>query len=436
MKILLIVVSSLVFSTYSFSQIASYIEQTSGVTADMKSAYAVNPSVGWVCGYQGTVLRTTNGGSNWLNVSGNGIPSTRLLINVFGIDAGTALAAGYEGANTYVYRTSNAGANWTQVFTENNGFINSVWMISNLNGFMQGDPVGGRWSLWKTTNGGVNWDSAGLYLQQAGSEAGWNNSMFIEAAGTNSRIWFGTNNTRVYYSSNYGTTWNVQTTGSEINTYAISYMFVTGGDALAGGTNMIRTTNYGTLWSPVTSAGTGNFGGFTGASAIADNPYIAYSWYVRNTTSIYNSMNNGTNWNIAYTAPAGLFRHISPTNSFNQIGVFWAVRSNGGITRGTYSIGGIEPVSNEIAEKYSLSQNYPNPFNPGTTFRFSIPERSHVKLKVFNSAGMEIESLLEKELSPAVYEVNWNASKYSSGVYFYRIETESFIETKKMMLIK
>jgi hypothetical protein len=96
----------------------------------------------------------------------------------------------------------------------------------------------------------------------------------------------------------------------------------------------------------------------------------------------------------------------------------------------------IEPVSNEIAERFSLSQNYPNPFNPETTFRFSIPERSFVKLRVFNSAGMEIESLLEKELSPAVYEVNWNAAKYPSGVYFYRIETGSFTETKKMMLVK
>jgi photosystem II stability/assembly factor-like uncharacterized protein len=121
------------------SQFTNNIEQTSGVSIDLKSAYAVNTSSGWICGYSGTVLRTTNAGSNWLNVSGNGIPATRLLINIFGIDANTAITAGYEGANTYVYRTSNAGANWTQVFTETNGFINAVWMISPLNGFMQGD---------------------------------------------------------------------------------------------------------------------------------------------------------------------------------------------------------------------------------------------------------------------------------------------------------
>ncbi|HQF42866.1 MAG TPA: T9SS type A sorting domain-containing protein [Ignavibacteriaceae bacterium] len=89
-----------------------------------------------------------------------------------------------------------------------------------------------------------------------------------------------------------------------------------------------------------------------------------------------------------------------------------------------------------IPEVYSLSQNYPNPFNPSTAIRFSIPEQTNVSLKIFNSIGQEVASLVNGELSAGNHEVNFNASKLSSGIYFYRIETPAFTSTKKMILIK
>lgn len=89
-----------------------------------------------------------------------------------------------------------------------------------------------------------------------------------------------------------------------------------------------------------------------------------------------------------------------------------------------------------IAEQYSLDQNYPNPFNPSTSIRFSIPEQTNVSLKIFNSIGQEVASLVNGELSAGNHEVNFNASKLSSGVYFYRIDTPAFTSTKKMILIK
>jgi len=89
-----------------------------------------------------------------------------------------------------------------------------------------------------------------------------------------------------------------------------------------------------------------------------------------------------------------------------------------------------------IAESYFLGNNYPNPFNPSTSIKFGITERSYVKLNVFNSAGQEIENLIDQSLTPGTYLVKWNAVNYTSGVYFYRIETEGFSEVKKMILIK
>jgi len=89
-----------------------------------------------------------------------------------------------------------------------------------------------------------------------------------------------------------------------------------------------------------------------------------------------------------------------------------------------------------IPEVYSLEQNYPNPFNPSTTIKFSIPEQTNVTLKIFNSIGQEVASLLNGEMAAGNHSVDFNASKLSSGVYFYRIDSPSFTSTKKMILIK
>lgn len=88
------------------------------------------------------------------------------------------------------------------------------------------------------------------------------------------------------------------------------------------------------------------------------------------------------------------------------------------------------------AESYFLGNNFPNPFNPTTNIRFGITERSFVKLTVYNSLGVKIEELISQYLSPGIYLLKWNAEKYSSGVYFYGIETNGFTGIKKMILIK
>ncbi|HMQ78734.1 MAG TPA: zinc-dependent metalloprotease [Ignavibacteria bacterium] len=97
---------------------------------------------------------------------------------------------------------------------------------------------------------------------------------------------------------------------------------------------------------------------------------------------------------------------------------------------------GIQPVSNEIPEKFDLSQNYPNPFNPGTMILFSIPKSLFAKLTIFDATGRMLAILVNEELRPGKYEVEWDASQHASGVYYYKMETDNFTETKKMILLK
>jgi len=85
---------------------------------------------------------------------------------------------------------------------------------------------------------------------------------------------------------------------------------------------------------------------------------------------------------------------------------------------------------------YSLIQNYPNPFNPETTIQYSIPTAEHVTLKVFNELGQEVKTLVDEERSAGTYKVNFSGRDLSSGVYIYRMSTNSFTQTRKLILLK
>jgi hypothetical protein len=294
-------------------------------------------------------------------------------------------------------------------------------MVNPSTGFMYGDPVGGRWSLWGTINGGNTWDSTMLYLPQAGTEAGWNNAMYYDG----SSIWFGTNNTKIYRTANL-LQWTAQPTTGQVNSYAVWF---NGTSGLTGGTALLYTTNSGTNWGAVASAlpGTANISGITG---IQPNVY----WVIRQGTAIYFTSNSGSNWTTPYTATAGNYRHITKTRFIGQD--IYAVRSNGGISKAIVLLTNVQNISSEIPDSYKLGQNYPNPFNPSTTINFDIPKSSDVTIKVFDALGKETVLLVNGKYNSGKYSVTWNAENYPSGVYFYEIKSGDFREVKKMMLVK
>ncbi|NNL22297.1 MAG: T9SS type A sorting domain-containing protein [Ignavibacteriaceae bacterium] len=87
-------------------------------------------------------------------------------------------------------------------------------------------------------------------------------------------------------------------------------------------------------------------------------------------------------------------------------------------------------------QDFSLLQNYPNPFNPSTRITYSIPQTSKVVIKVFDVLGNEIETLINEQKPAGTYEITWYAEGLPSGVYFYQLQTNEFVETKKMILLK
>jgi hypothetical protein len=167
---------------------------------------------------------------------------------------------------------------------------------------------------------------------------------------------------------------------------------------------------------------------------------------VRNGTHVPIGVDNGMNSILTRLPEPG---NISAVTEWAlndlQNGVYeWRLRAvdaayaGSDIASGVFSIGvtSIDDSDNSIPVEYSLEQNYPNPFNPATLIKYSIPKEEMVSLKIYNTIGEEIETLVNELKQAGNYNISFNASSLPSGIYFYRIQAGNFIETKKMILIK
>ena len=97
---------------------------------------------------------------------------------------------------------------------------------------------------------------------------------------------------------------------------------------------------------------------------------------------------------------------------------------------------GVNKQETELPGEFKLEQNYPNPFNPSTTINYSVPKSSHVTIKIYDTMGREISTLLNTEKPAGNYSIKFNTSSLASGIYFYRMEAEGFMQTKKLILLK
>lgn len=392
--------------------------QNSGSTQALYSVSTVSDQIGWIAGAGSTVLRTTNGGSTWTNVSTSTVVGD--VYNIYAWSANDAICTTSPGA-TFIYKTSNGGANWTQVYTLAGGFINALIMTSATEGYGFGDPVTAKWTIVKTTDGGSTWARMATEPAQVGGEAGWNNSAQI----IGNHMWFGTNQTRVYHSTNLGVNWTSSATTGTVNSYALQFNDTSNG--LVCGTAVVKTTNGGANYALTTSPSTGAMFGITGAGTDW--------WAIQSSAQVYRTTNAGTNWTSVYTLTGATLQSIN-FKVVSGCPVGWAGSSTGGIARMKVSGVGVNPISSEIPESYMLQQNYPNPFNPSTNINFSIPQSGFVTLKVYDMSGREVSTLINEVKSAGSYIVGFNASGLSSGAYFYRLEAGNFVETKKMLLVK
>lgn len=391
------------------------------------------------------VFRTTNGGTNFTNVTGNISTSASPLFCACMIDANTFLVAdggpGGAGGNATLWRTTDAGATWTNVLSTGGtaGFFNGIMKASLTPNFVvaQSDAPSGTLITYVSTNAGATWTAqnetgAGFTVGSLPAVFCIDNQFYGHGSS-------GVTPVRTAFTTNGGTTWGVT------NLSGITGNFLSGlafndnkqnGIAVSSGSfpTLVRTTTgpAGT-WSTV-SAGTGtstlNVLRWVPGTNVCFLATSATSGAIRMTTD------NGATWTSMTTAGLTGFFDISAQNSAGLMNAF-AVAGDGSVVKlPTNTPVGIDPSNTSVPNTFALEQNYPNPFNPATTIKYSVPVAGNVTVKIYNSLGVEVMTVVNKNHTVGNYVENVDMSSFSSGVYFYTLTAGDFKETKKMMLVK
>jgi len=201
-----------------------------------------------------------------------------------------------------------------------------------------------------------------------------------------------------------------------------------------------HSNNGGSSWTNISGNleqnpdGSGNGPSCRWATTVNVNGTMKY--FVATSTGLYSTSTlngNATVW--AQEGPNTIGNVVCTMVKGRNTDDFVAVATHG---KGIFSAAGVTDVKggSALPENYSLSQNYPNPFNPSTTIEFTLPAAGNVRLILFDAVGEEVDVIASKDFSAGFHSVNYNASNLPSGVYFYRIETGSFVQSKKMILLR
>jgi photosystem II stability/assembly factor-like uncharacterized protein len=235
----------------------------------------------------------------------------------------------------------------------------------------------------------------------------------------------------VVMSVNTGSGWGLTVLGGQL-TFFYGTSFVNGttgwavGSSSTTGNVIIKSTDGGFVWTGQTAPNTEQLFGVSFAA-------LDTGTAVGGNGTIINTSNSGTTWVSQSSGTTQILNGVSFINTNVGIAV-----GNGGTILSTTNGGltGINNLSNEVPQNFSLKQNYPNPFNPGTVIRFQMPVAGQASLKVYDAMGREVQTLVNERLNAGIYETKFEGSGLTSGVYFYKIVTEGFTETKKMLMIK
>ena len=406
-----------------------WFQQTLPVNDLVNDIFFIDTSKGWAVTTGGTsssdtayILNTTNGGNNWL-IQKTGIEKLD-AIQFLDNNNGYAVGKLFSSTNLSIYKTTNGGLNWQGLNNITGVGPTDLFFVNKDTGWICDDDGTFGAGLQKTTNGGINWQS------QLGASFKPTKLFFLNK----DTGWVGTNepNGRLFRTTNGGVNWNLQFS-SIAPIGAIFFLNSLNGWIRGGtsGTNGVAyTTNSGVNWLN----GQGEIGGYD-IKFITDS--IGYAGGGSQPLRIIKSKDGGKNWGYQ---TAQVSADISVSILINDTMNAWAGRqllvhtTDGG---GTINYLGIQQISNEIPKIFNLHQNYPNPFNPTTNIVYELKVKKFVKLKVFDITGREITKLVDKEQNAGTYKVDWNASGYSSGVYFYSLTVDGqIIDTKKMLLIK
>ena len=379
---------------------------------DTVRALSIN-SIGTIfIGTNNGVSRSTDNGVNWIE----GDIGLYFIPRDFAFNSsGTIFCIGGSIEWVGVLRSTDDGANWTKVYDQepiktiainDSGYIFIGW----------GHEMGG--GVERSVDNGASWINTGL---EANSYA-----LAINANGTIfSGGWY-SNGGCIFRSTDNGASW--------INTLALSYYNIvnkleispTGHIFAVTSYNIVyRSTDNGEQWTQMGGLPTS----WITTLAINTSGYIFAGTYGE---GVFRSTDDGVNWTAVNT---GLTSDSVASIAINPNGIIFAITTDG-LFRSVQSTTSVRELSADTPISFSLNQNYPNPFNPTTTIQFHISKSSFVNLKVYDFLGNEVVTLVNEEKSIGSYEVEYDATGLSSGIYFYKLQAGSFVETKKMILLK
>jgi hypothetical protein len=196
--------------------------------------------------------------------------------------------------------------------------------------------------------------------------------------------------------------------------------------------HVYKTTNAGSTWTNIS----GNLPDLPHHCVVID-PQYPQNVYVGNDLGVYVSTNNGANW-FVYNVGMPYALVFDLTIVYPNRHIRATTHGNGVFERSLIPnpLLGITKNGGDVPKEFILHQNYPNPFNPSSKINFDIAKSGNVSMSVFDITGKLITTLVNERLQPGSYEAKFDGSSYSSGIYFYRLTTESYTDTKKMILIK
>jgi len=380
----------------------------------IRGSYFLNSKTGYASGELGELLKTTDGGLSWLDLNEF---TTKFLNSVFFINEKIGFAAGDSGV---IFKTTDEGNSWTDQTNYKKYNINCVSFINEESGIVTGgNPESNRAFIYKTDDGGDSWyevyDSLSLGVL--------NSAVFMD--GVNG-IAVGYNGNALY-SYDAGESWTT-TNISPVNLFSINFSDKLNG--LISGANGLfyKTTDGGISWNTVISRNYKNFY----SVKFKDNYFAAASG---EGGTILLSYNGGFDWTQEQRITNNDLYSIGLTNDFRifTFGEYGTViYSNMNKLKMTSDSSGSKTDKSCI-----LTQNYPNPFNPVTVIRYSLNENGFVRVKVFDLTGKEVTSLVNERKYKGEYNITFNGSYLSSGVYYYCLYVnEQRTEAKRMVLLK
>lgn len=440
MKNLLLSLLFLVLYSNLYSQNGWYQQYSS--LYKINDIYFLNENTGWATGDSGLVVKTTNGGNNWINIS---TPPTHNLYSVHFINANTGCVAGgdrtFGGSSYYysgsVYKTTNGGINWVVIGASGiYAMPLSVFMITSDSilygaGGLSNTHTEGHLS--RTTNGGTNFSQSFSQFNgfQFKSISFVNNSTGF--AISHYRNHEGAGDDRIYRTTDFGTNWTqmyILTSGSSFEPALNEIQFINNLTGFAAGNGRVLfTSNGGFNWI---DRGTGT-NSYQTVNFINESTGWIGGYKSGDTSAILKTTNGGETWQrFSNLFSPDIINKIQFVNSLTG----WACGDNIIMKTVTGGVIGIQSISNVIPDKFSLSQNYPNPFNPNTIINYQLTINSLVVLNVYDVNGRLVKNLVNEKQSAGSYEVNFDGSGLPSGTYIYRIQSGDFSETKKMLLLK